>query len=230
MVKETELLIWMLIMFFVISCTSYKKKDAANLDRIESVWKLSDQDIESAITECDAMQNAIYTSSEYVRMKYDLLTIRLRDKSYMTPSSPDSIKKITAYMEKHGSKKDLMRTYYYMGSVYDELHDSPRAVEYTLKSLAYISQPLSCDTAIALKGYSQLSAIYRNQDNAQGAIEVSLKGLKIAEEAGLVNCWYIMDVATAYKEVGDGEKCLEYCHKAYEKLNIQDRSAMFLYR
>ena len=218
MKEEAKLLMWAFFIICTFSCTSRKKKDAVNLDRIEHIWDLSDYNIETATKECSTIQNDIYTSSEYVRMKYDLLCIRIRDKNYMTPSSPDSIKKVTTYMEKNGSSKDIMRAYYYMSSVYDDLHDSPQAVEYSLKSLAFISQPQSCDTAIALKGYSQLSAIYRSQNNIQEALDMALDGLSLAEKSGLVNCWYIMDVATAYNKIGDTGKCLEYCIKAYYRL------------
>ena len=34
----------------------------------------------------------------------------------------------------------------------------------------------------------------------------------------MVDCWYIMDVATSYLLAGDKKKGMEYCRKAYEKL------------
>ena len=66
------------------------------------------------------LEGIVYTSSEYTRMKYDLLNIRLRYKCSIPISSADSIKKITSYMEKHGTGKDRMRAYYYMGGILED--------------------------------------------------------------------------------------------------------------
>ena len=38
----------------------------------------------------------------------------------------------------------------------------------------------------------------------------------------MVDCWYIMDVATSYLLAGDKKKGMEYCRKAYEKLKEEN--------
>ncbi|MGM9620792.1 MAG: hypothetical protein ACI3X4_04980 [Bacteroidaceae bacterium] len=209
----------LMLLITIMSCTSpLRKKDKDTLYQIEQVWTLSDRDLDSAIAVSKSLEGTVYTSSEYTRMKYDLLNIRIRYKRNIPASSADSIRKIVSYMEQHGTGKDKMRAYYYMGGIYDDLHDSPRAVEYALKSLEYVEFPHSCDTIIAQMCYSMLSEIYRKQRNTQEAINMALAGLRLAEQTGKTRCWYIMDVATSYNWADDKEECMEYCRKAYKKL------------
>ena len=103
-----------------------REKEIAN--HIEQVWQLSDSDLSTATSQWQSLQNAVYTRSEYTRMKYDLLSVRIRDKNDMLPSSVDSIKKIAHYMEQHGTGRDIMRAYYYLGSIYEELRLSRKLV------------------------------------------------------------------------------------------------------
>lgn len=202
----------------IVSCAHQSKKEKETLSKIEQTWELGDHDLTTASQKCRLMQNAVYTCTDYTRMKYDLLCIRIRDKSNIPPSSIDSIRKVTTFMERRGTGKDIMRAYYYMASAYEELNDNPHSVEYTLKSLELAKDKQSCDTAIALKCYSQLSYIYRRLHNPQGSINMALAGLRLAEQAGLTDTWYIMDVATSYETAGNTDKCISYCKKAYHQL------------
>lgn len=158
---KTQVWLYVILAAIITSCSPVSRREKDNLQKIDEAWDMSDHNLDSSIILFQNIQNSVYRSTEYVRMKYDLLGIRLRDKSYMMPTSADSIKRITEFMEKHGSKKDCMRAYYYMGATYADLNDSPRAVESTLKALSYREGEQSCDTAIAIKCYSHLSDIYR---------------------------------------------------------------------
>ena len=145
---KTQVWLYVILAAIITSCSPVSRREKDNLQKIDEAWDMSDHNLDSSIILFQNIQNSVYRSTEYVRMKYDLLGIRLRDKSYMMPTSADSIKRITEFMEKHGSKKDCMRAYYYMGATYADLNDSPRAVESTLKALSYREGEQSCDTAI----------------------------------------------------------------------------------
>lgn len=214
----TQVWLYVILAAIITSCSPVSRREKDNLQKIDEAWDMSDHNLDSSIILFQNIQNSVYRSTEYVRMKYDLLGIRLRDKSYMVPTSADSIKRITEFMEKHGSKKDCMRAYYYMGTTYDDLNDSPRAVESTLKALSYREGEQSCDTAIAIKCYSHLSDIYRRLYNSQESIHMAMAGLELAKEAGMATSWHTMDVATSYDMAGDKKQGIDYCRKAYEEL------------
>lgn len=202
----------------LISCMPPRQGDLNALQKIEQIWALSDQNSDSAATACKDMEGMVYTCSEYVRMKYDLLNIRIRYKQDIPASSTDSIWKVATYMEKYGTDKDKMRVYYYLAGIHEDLHDSPKALEYTLKSLKYKDNPQACDTAIVLNCYSQLSYIYRQQRNTKEAISTALGCLEFAKHTGKDICWYLVDAAASYDAAEEHKKAMEYYDKAYRHL------------
>lgn len=215
--KHLKLLFWLAILTIVISCADDRERKNRILTQIEHAWNVSDTNLDSAITLCDSLRNPVYRSSEYTRMKFDLLEIRIRYKRDL-PATLDSIRTVTTYMEKHGTPRDKMRAYYYLGGIYEDLNDSPKAVEYAFKSLSFLKEGQSCDTTIAQMCYSMLSEIYRKQHNSQEAIAIARAGLELMEKAGTTTCWDIMDVAMSYHWAKDNNKCLTYVNRAYKKL------------
>mgnify|MGYP001750359816 CR=1 FL=1 len=78
--QAEKILLALTIAIIIVSCTSKSNKEKDVLNQIEKAWVLSDDNIDSAITLSDSLRNAVYTSSEYARMKFDLLNIRIRYK------------------------------------------------------------------------------------------------------------------------------------------------------
>lgn len=70
-----------------------------------------------------------------VRSRYALLTIKARDKAFIPHTSDTLIRKIVAYYDAHGSTRERVEAYYYLGSVYRDLHNSPQVVDSYLKAL-----------------------------------------------------------------------------------------------
>lgn len=184
------------------SCRHIFQNDKETTDRLEAIWNLSEQDPDSAALECLAIEDSISRCTEYERKLYDLLNIRIRIKKDMPASSIDSIKAVAEYMERHGTGKDRMRAYYYLGSIYDDLNDSPHSVTFALKASSFADTPEECDTDIMLKVYSLLSCVYRKQNNLKESTEMALKGLNLSKQAHKVDCWSYMELPrhTVWKE------------------------------
>ena len=182
----------------MMSCKHLFSGNKVIKDRLEAIWILSEQYPDSAMQKCIAIKDSINKCTEYEKKLYDLLNIRIRNKKDMLASSIDSIKTVAEYIEKHGTKKECMRAYYYLGSIYDDLNDSPHSVTYALKASSIAENSEECDTDILLKAYSLLSCVYRKQHNLKESTEMALKGLNLSRKANKVDCWSYMDVATAY--------------------------------
>lgn len=185
----TQVWLYVILAAIITSCSPVSRREKDNLQKIDEAWDMSDHNLDSSIILFQNIQNSVYRSTEYVRMKYDLLGIRLRDKSYMVPTSADSIKRITEFMEKHGSKKDCMRAYYYMGTTYDDLNDSPRAVESTLKAfiqrrrtiLRHCHRHQMLFTLIRhLQKAVQLTGVHTHGNGRPGTCQRSRNGNKLA--------------------------------------------------
>ena len=164
-----------------------------------------------AIKRLDSIKPLFVNETEYMRNKYALLNIRLRDKAYITHTTDDTIKEICKYFEKHGTAKDLQEAYYYMGSVYRDMKDSPNAVTYFLKS-AYIAEnnENEVDYLIWENTHSQLSYIYNMQFDYHESLEVALKGLVIAEKYGSADSRTYMNIASSFFRLRDTIQTIKY--------------------
>ena len=62
-------------------------------------------------------------------MYYALQKIKADDKCYVTHTTDSVIRAVVRYYTDAGDPDLLMETYYYLGSVYRDMGDAPRAVE-----------------------------------------------------------------------------------------------------
>ena len=62
-------------------------------------------------------------------MYYDLLKIKANDKLYHEHTSDSIILEIIRFYDEYGDLYKQMEAYYYLGSVYRDLGDAPRAVK-----------------------------------------------------------------------------------------------------
>ena len=91
------------------------------LDGIEQTWQLCETSLPDASIRADRLRDSVRWSSDYVRQKFNLLSIRLRDKQHIIPSSPDSALQVMTFFADRKDAIDRERAYYYMGSVYRDL-------------------------------------------------------------------------------------------------------------
>lgn len=166
------------------------------MDRIKSV---GDSDPLLAINMLDSVQGELENGGEYTRMKGMLLRMRLNDKAYMVPQSDDSAKAVVSYFEGNGACADLQEAYYYAASVYRDLNDSPRALEYFLKSEAVAE---GCDErvdSLMLRNtYSHLFLLYYSAQDYHSALEKAKKEYGVARSIGKVTINSITHMADSH--------------------------------
>ena len=151
--------IYTLFVVLLSSCSSHSISS-----KLEAIKHAGDDNPIAALAELDSLEGQIGTLSEYEKYKMDLLRIRLRDKADIMPNSDDSIKYIIEYFQDKGSIADKQEALYYAGSVYRDLEDTPRALEFFLKSLDYTNRN-DCDSVIMQHTYSNLAYLfYKIQD------------------------------------------------------------------
>ncbi len=187
-------------------------------DSIEQTWQQSETALPEAQARAEKLRDSVRTASKYVRQKYDLLTIRLRDKHDITPSSPDSALQVVSYFDNHGDHVDKERAYYYMGSTYRDLKDYPRAVNNFLKAVDAAKQSEGADTLIWQNALAQLRNLYMLQLNYEEELSVALQAVELAEQSGKNRGWYLMDAASAYKHLKDTLHCLQYCDLSFQAI------------
>ena len=202
--KRKTLFIIIVSLSLLCSCGSSEEEQQL-LNSIEQAWQLGETALPEAQAHAEGLRDSVRESSEYVRQKYDLMAIRLRDKCDMMPSSPDSALQVTSYFEIRKDDVDKERAYYYAGSAYRDLKDYPRAVSFFLKAVDEAEKAGDADTLIWQNALSQLRFLYMLQLNYEEELNVALQAVALAKASPIPPAggvrrnmgWYLMDAAAS---------------------------------
>lgn len=179
-----------------------------SLGRLERIKAIGDHEPNQALAMLDSLEVVVRGENEYVKNKYDLLRIRLSDKTYKTPTSDIMIKKLVNYFENNGSVADKQEVHYYAGSTYRDLQDTPRALEHFFKSLEYAqSAPRECDSVMLCNTYSNINYLEYKVQNYNEALKAAQKELELSEKTKT-------DAAIPFLHLGSAYKALEKNNEA----------------
>ena len=214
------------LILFCCSCS-----DNSIISRMEKAKLAGDDNPAMAMSMLDSLQADIDMNDEYVLMKYELLRIRLKDKAFISPTSDLMIKKIVNYFDDHGSPIEKQEAYYYAGSTYRDLQDTPRAIDYFLKSQNIFFNHAGCDSLMLRNTYSNLQSLFFIvQDNNQ-ALEYAKKEYFLSHQLGQIEQTAIMHLGNSYMQVDSMHLAKKYFDEAFSRVNILDKeddSAQFL--
>lgn len=180
------------------------------MNRLISVQNEGDTCPYNALERYDSLGAIFEHENEYLRSKYALLGVRLRDKAFITHTNDSVINLLYDYFINDGNSCEKQEVCYYMGSVYRDLHDTPRAVKYFLEAIQVAETETNIDSAILVASYSQLSNIYIKIFNYDEALIASIKALHIAESAGIETERDFANVASCYSKLNDIEGSIRY--------------------
>ncbi len=212
--KYTSVITFCLLL--ALSCREATTEEHHLSDSIEQAWQEAETSLPKALASAAMVRDSVGNAPEYVRKRYDLLIIRLRDKQDMPASSPDSALHVASYFE---GCEDVIwgeRAYYYLGSAYRDLKDYPRAVSCFLKAVdAAVQSPADADTLIWQNALSQLGHLYMLQLNYEEELAVKLQAVSLARQSGRNLGFYLAETAAAYKHLNDTLRCLRCTDEAY---------------
>ena len=227
---KNKLFFMSICLLTLLSCKD-GQEDKQLLKSIEQTWQLCETSLPDAWAKAETLKDSVRLTSEYIKQKYDLLSIRLRDKMEVIPSSPDSALQTLSYFEGRKNPVDKERAYYYAGSAYRDLKDYPRAVNLFLKAADIAEQSRDADTLIWQNALSQLRNLYMLQLNYEEELNVALQSVALAKQSGKNLECYLMDAASAYKHLNDSAQSLLYCDQSYDvikKEGIQSKHGRIL--
>lgn len=98
---------------------------------------------DSAIALLEALKADSPQWDKATQMYHNLLTVKARDKAFVTHTSDSLMLSVLNYYEHGGDKCLLPEAYYYMGSTYRDMNDAPRALEYYQKALEVLPEGAS---------------------------------------------------------------------------------------
>lgn len=184
---------YLLLIILAFSCNA----DLKPLQEMERIKVIGDTDPIKAMEMLDSL--CVSQESDYVRCKYELLGIRLRDKADYLPSSADSIKKLVSFFSESGTIVDQQEAYYYAGSTFRDLQDYPSAIESFLSSLDIAERYAdSCDSILLRNTYSNLSYAYSYVQDYHNFLIYSKKEFEIEAKLNRRSDTAISHLAHAY--------------------------------
>ena len=171
---------FIMVILSIVSCG----RNNSLTKKMDEIKRIGNDNPQKALLMLDSIGVDIRDASEADIMKFDLLKIRLRDKAYIPATSDISIKGVVSYYENNGTEKDKQEAYYYAGSVYRDLQDTPRSLEYFLKSSDLAENSPECDTIMLKNTYSNLCYLFLNVQDYQHAFENADKQYRISKGLG----------------------------------------------
>ncbi len=212
--------ILLLMSVIATSCSD----DRAWLEKMVSIQAAGDKNPVAALKALDSIRGDIQNRSKYLRMKYDLLETRLQDKAYIPATSDTKITSVTAYFAKKGSKAEQQEAYYYQGSVYRDLSDTPRALEAYLASLSISRQTAHPDSILLRNTYSNLCWLYYHVQDYNNALRMARMEYGLARKMKMLDAATVLHVGTSCIRLGQHEAARRYFRQAY-RLATHEKTA-----
>lgn len=201
------------ISFLCISC-----KDNSLLSKMDHIKTVGDENPALAMKMLDSIYVDARNASEYAMMKYDLLKIRLEDKSYIPHTSNRVIENLVKYFEDNGTIKDKQEAYYYAGSVYRDLDDTPRGIENLYKSIEAVSDKKECDSIILRNAYSNLYYLFVNVQDYNNALKMAQMEYSISKAINNTTINTMNQITNAYIDLDMNKEGLRYLNETFNLL------------
>lgn len=200
----------LLCILFLVSCS-----DNDLIGRMEQIKMYGNENPEKALVMLDSLEIEVRSAGDYAKHKYDLLRVRLNDKADHIPNSDIMIKELMAYFEEEGSIPDKQEVYYYAGSTYRDLQDTPRALEYFFKSLDFAIDHEECDPIMLRNTYSNLNYLFFRVQDYPNAVKFSIKELEMCRQTGKDVVLPFMHIGGSYAALDSVQQSVSACDSAY---------------
>lgn len=202
-------------LLFLASCGWRERAIPVELARADS---LMDVRPDSAMAYLASLDSFVQGEPEYVRMYYALQQIKAQDKCYIPHTSDSVILSLIRYYTDYGTPDQQMEAYHYLGSVYRDMGDAPRAVEAYQKAADIGKESGSRRNDILGRTYEQVG--YRLA--YQGLYDEALRAYKESHHYFLntsINKGKILslrNIARMYNAQSNIDSAIYYYEKAYK--------------
>jgi len=221
-----KFLLFAFISLLLPLCTVSCKPEREMHRKLRQIDKNIRKNPEQAIQKLAELHVLMEEEPQDVRMKYDLLRTKAADKAFVLHTSDSIMKRVADYYSHHGTPEERLEAFYYMGSVYRDLHDSPQAVVWYTRAAEYGEKHLQeIDSVTLACVYSQLGGIMAFQGNSKEALKATKRQYHL--EAKRDSEWVAdMDLAHAFKYDGQKDSAAVYYRRALDWCEQKSKSAV----
>ena len=172
------------ILLFSSLCFSCGNNTARLSRRIDYIKTVGDSNPALALSMLDSLNTNIRNQPEGIVNKYDLVRLRIHDKAYILATSDVVVKQLITYYEKNGSDIEKQELYYYAGSVYRDLQDTPRSLDYFFKSAEIAEKSRLSDLLLLRNTYSNLHCLFFAVQDYAKSYEYAQKEYQLSRKIG----------------------------------------------
>lgn len=191
------------------------------IGKLDGIKEVGDRNPKLAMRMLDSLCVDISDASEYTKMKYELLRVRLNDKSFIIPTSNKMVEMLAGYFNSNGTSKEKQEAYFYAGSVYRDLDDTPRAIENFYNSIEAIKESDECDTVLLRNAYSNLYYLFTNVQDDSTALEMADKEYSLSRKINDMTIPSIMHWAESLVDDGQKERGEKYLDEAFDSIRLE---------
>ena len=137
-----------------------------------------------ALKMLDSLDTNIRDQSEDIIKKYDMARLRVQDKAYIAATSDIVAKQLVTYYDNNGTNLEKQEAYFYAGSVYRDLHDTPRSLEFYFKASEVAENGNRFDSLMLKNTYSNLHYLFYNVQDYPKAYEYAMKEYSLSRKIG----------------------------------------------
>lgn len=173
---------------------------------------------DSALLYLNSLSPATFQAEpKETRMYYDLLKIKANDKLYHEHTSDSIILEIIRFYDKYGDLHKQMEAYYYLGSVYRDLGDAPRAVKAFLHTTELGENTM--EYGLTGKAHGQICTLLAQQGVYNEAEKAGRKELEYAllENDSVAVGYSLRNIARIFHDRNELDSALHYYMEGYEK-------------
>ena len=200
----TRILLVFILLLSLFSCGESRMEKT--MERIRTV---SDSDTKAAARMMDSISVEVKSGTEYTRMRYDLLKIRIDDKNDVKPMSDKMIAYLVKNFEENGNNTDRQEAYFYAGSVYRDLNDTPRSIDYFQKSIDVMADSDRTDSLLMRNAYSNLYYLFYNVQDYKNALAMAEKEYALSLELRSLSVTTLMHLGNACLATDDELKAMK---------------------
>ena len=219
MIKLFKIVSLFILTILLFGCS---ENNSDLLQKMEQIKKVGDDNPRLALNMLDSLTIQVRNESEYVQMKYDLLNLRLHDKADDIPSSDIMALKVLNYFENNGNDLEKQEAYYYTGSVYRDLKDTPRALENFYKSVDIADNIENCDSIVLQNSYSNIAFLLSEIQDYKRYNYYSKKEYETAKALNKITINSLMHMAGSYNSLDSIQEAKHYFNKVYTQLKGQN--------
>lgn len=209
------------LMLSIMSLILFSCNGSEVVDRMNGIKAIGNKDPKLATKMLDSVYTDIVDASEYTKMKYELLRVRLNDKNDVIPTSNRMVEVLKDYFNSNGTSREKQEAYFYAGSVYRDLDDTPRAIENFYNSIEAIKESDECDTVLLRNAYSNLFCLFTNVQDDSTALEMADKEYSLSRKINDITIHSIMHWAESLVDDGQEERGEKYLDEAFDSIRLE---------